>query len=272
MDAQLPADATITNVTVSVEWKSSAAPAGMALGAQVYVGGTARGTELTTSTPASTDTVQRFTVSGLTRADLLDGQLTVRVRATRGNGAAFTASLDAVSVDVAYTSIAAAAAPTYDANGNLTSDGSYGNRTYAYDALGRLTGATGNGHTTTYGLDGLGNRWSETTDATTTAFDLDLAASAPTILADGTRKYLPGDPGAGYDLAGVWWSGLTDRVGSPTMYVSQAGTQTPAVHYDPYGALRPGSTRGTRRRLARAGSPPPGPGYPPGPAGAPPPA
>src|SRR5260221_13394456 len=55
-----------------------------------------------------------------------------------------------------------------------------------------------------------------------------------------------GDPAAGYDQAGTWWSGLTDRVGSPTLYVSQAGATTSAVHYDPYGSLRPGSTRATR--------------------------
>jgi RHS repeat-associated protein len=182
----------------------------------------------------------------LTRANLLNGTFEVQVRATRGNdNTAFTASLDAVSVKVDYTVPGTAAAPTYDDNGNMTSDGSYGNRTYAYDTLGRLTSVTRGGATTTYALDGAGNRWSQTTGAVTTSFDLDLQTPNPTILADGVAKYLPGDPGAGYEASGTWQSALTDLTGSPLLYVATGGATSGLVHYDPYGVPRPGSTAST---------------------------
>ena len=143
--------------------------------------------------------------------------------------------------DLADRITSGGAAPVYDANGNLLTDGSYGNRAYSYDALGRLTGVTGNGTTAMYALDGAGNRTAEALNGVTTGFDLDLSVPEPTILSDGTRTYLPGDPGAGYQEAGVWWSALTDQIGSPLSYVNVAGATTTAVHYDPYGAPRPGS-------------------------------
>ena len=146
---------------------------------------------------------------------------------------------------VDYTTPGTPAAPTYDDNGNMTSDGSYGNRTYAYDTLGRLTSVTAAGATTTYSLDGAGNRWSQTTGAATTSFDLDLANPNPTILADGTAKYLAGSPGAGYEAGGAWQNGLTDLVGSPVLYVGTGGATSGLVHYDPYGVPRPGSTATT---------------------------
>jgi len=238
----IPANATITNVTVSVEWKVSTTASIATLGAQLYAAGVAKGSELVNTAEPTADTTQTFTVSGLTRADLLDGTLQIRVRATRGNSnTAFTASLDAVAVQVDYTAPVSPAAPTYDDNGNMTSDGTYGNRTHAYDTLGRQTGVTAGGATTSYALDGAGNRWSQTTAGTTTAFDLDLVAPDPTILSDGTRKYLPGAPSAGYDQAGVWQNALVDLIGSPILMVSSAGAVSAAVHFDPYGAPRPGS-------------------------------
>jgi YD repeat-containing protein len=194
----------LTAVTVSVEWKVDTTASIATLGSQAYVGGTARGTELVNAAQPTADSTQTYTVSGLTRADLLNGAFEVQVRASRGNSnTAFTASLDAVSVQVDYTVPGSpAVAPTYDNNGNMTSDGSYGNRAYAYDTLGRLVSATAGGATTTYALDGSGNRWSQTTGGVTTSFDLDLLAPNPTILGDGTARYLPGSPGTGHEAGG----------------------------------------------------------------------
>ena len=93
-----------------------------------------------------------------------------------------------------------------------------------------------------YTLDGAGLRRAETINGLATSFDLDLAAANPTILADGTRTYLPGDPAAGYEPAGTWWYGLTTAQGTPISAVSTAGAMTPPVHLDPFGAARPGST------------------------------
>ena len=246
-DSQIPVGATITNVTVSVEWKVSTIDSIATLGSQVYVGGVARGTELVNTAEPTSDTVQTYTVSGLTRADLLDGTFEVQVRASRGNSnTVVTASLDAVTVTVDYTTGGGAGtAPVYDDNGNMTSDGSYGNRSYAYDTLGRLASVTSGGSTTSYSLDGAGNRWSQTTGAVSTAFDLDLSQPNPTNLADGTAKFLPGMPNAGYSAGGTWYNAITDLVGSPVTYVDTAGTTSGLTHYDPYGAPRPGSTAGT---------------------------
>jgi RHS repeat-associated protein len=245
-DWTIPANATITNVTVSVEWKVDTTASIATLGSQVYVNGAAKGTELVNTAEPTTDTTQTYSVSGLTRADLLNGALEVRVRATRGNSnTAFTASLDAVSVQVDYTIPAPTRTPTYDDLGNLTSDGTYGNRTYSYDTLGRLTGVTGNGITQTYTLDGDGNRTAESSNGVTTSFDLDVSVANPTILADGTRKFLPGDPGAGYESGGTWRNAIRDLVGSAVEYVDTAGVVTGLIHYDPFGTPRPGSTAAT---------------------------
>lgn len=180
---------------MTVTWKVSTTSSIATLGSQLYVNGSAKGTELVNTGEPTSDTTQSYAASGLSRADLLNGALTVRVRATRGNSnTAFTASLDAVSVQVDYTTPVPGVAPSYDDNGNLTADGTYGNRTYAYDTLGRLTSVVAGGATTSYALDGAGNRWSETTGSQTTNFDLDLAAPNPTILFDGSRQCLPRRP------------------------------------------------------------------------------
>ena len=137
------------------------------------------------------------------------------------------------------------AAPTYDNNGNMTSDGSYGNRTFTYDALGRLTGVTGNGVTEAYTLDAAGNRWADTVNSTTTSYDLDLTAEHVTVLSDGTSKFVPGLPSAGYEQAGTWYSSLTDIRGSQLGTVSNAGVISALRAYDPFGVARPGSTDAT---------------------------
>ena len=125
----------------------------------------------------------------------------------------------------------------YDANGSLTADGS---RTYTYDSLNRLVGVSGPGETASYTLDGDGNRLSETVNGDTTTFDLDLRGY-PTILAANGRKYLPGDPGAGFEQNGQWTNYLTDIQGSVLRSVDSNGTVGWPMRYDPYGGLRAGS-------------------------------
>jgi RHS repeat-associated protein len=70
----------------------------------------------------------------------------------------------------------------------------------------------------------------------------DLRGELATILGDGTRRYLPGDPSAGYEQAGTWYSALTDQLGSPHSTVSQSGVQSAITRWDPFGAVRPGSS------------------------------
>jgi RHS repeat-associated protein len=146
-----------------------------------------------------------------------------------------------LSYNAADQIVSGSTAPTYDDNGAMTSDGSYGNRTFAYDALGRLTAVSGIGLSASYTYDGNGNRVGQTVNGTTTTFDLDLGAGLPTVLSDGTHKYLPGAPNLGFEQGGTWYSALRDLLGSPVQTVSQAGEASNPVRYDPYGGLRAGS-------------------------------
>jgi RHS repeat-associated protein len=68
-----------------------------------------------------------------------------------------------------YTAVGAVT-PTYDTNGNLTSDGTF---TYGYDAENRLASASGAGNTASYDYDGQGRRKLKTVNGTTTVFVTD---------------------------------------------------------------------------------------------------
>ena len=68
-----------------------------------------------------------------------------------------------------YTAVGAVT-PTYDTNGNLTSDGTY---TYGYDAENRLVSASGAGTSAAYTFDAQGNRKTVTTGGATTVFVTD---------------------------------------------------------------------------------------------------
>jgi RHS repeat-associated protein len=68
-----------------------------------------------------------------------------------------------------YTAVGAVS-PTYNANGNLTSDGTF---TFGYDAENRLTSASGAGNTVAYTYDGRGRRKTKTVNGTTTVFVTD---------------------------------------------------------------------------------------------------
>lgn len=63
-----------------------------------------------------------------------------------------------------YTAVGAAT-PTYDTNGNLTSDGTY---TLGYDAENRLVSASGAGNTAAYTFDAQGRRKTRTVNGSTT--------------------------------------------------------------------------------------------------------
>ena len=63
-----------------------------------------------------------------------------------------------------YTTVGAAS-PTYDANGNLTADGTYA---LGYDGDNRLTSSSGAGNTAAYAFDAQGRRKSRTVNGATT--------------------------------------------------------------------------------------------------------
>lgn len=112
----IPDGSTIESVMVRQRWFVSTTGSIATLGSQAYVGTTAQGTEFTNVVEPLTEALESYSVTGLTRANLLD--LRVRIRANRGNtNTAFTASLDAVDVVVGYT--APAASPISVAIGSL---------------------------------------------------------------------------------------------------------------------------------------------------------
>ncbi len=232
-DTTIPASATITNVTVTVEWKVSTTASNATLGAQALVSGAAVGTELVNTAEPTSDTTQSFTVSGLTRPQLLNGVLQVRVRATRGNSnTAFTASLDAVSVKVDYAAPSTTILTT-NANGNLVAKGS---STFMYDQANRLTSATVAGASETYAYDGDGVRFSRTVGANPASrYVSDVNTSLPVTVDDGTRKYVWG-LGLAYAVSG---SAIeiyhTDRLGSVRVITDASGAVTATYRTDEYG-------------------------------------
>jgi YD repeat-containing protein len=124
-----------------------------------------------------------------------------------------------------YTSVGGVAR-TYDADGNLLSDGA---DAYTYDVLGRLTSVTAPGGTTTYTYDALGNRASSTTGSQVTRYLND-----PTGLADVVGEF----DGSGATVAhNTYGLGLTGRVagGSSYTFDFDAGGSTAGVT-DPLGA------------------------------------
>jgi RHS repeat-associated protein len=68
-----------------------------------------------------------------------------------------------------YTAVGAVT-PSYDSNGNLTSDGTF---TFGYDVENRLSSASGAGNTASYTFDAQGRRKTKTVNGTTTVFVTD---------------------------------------------------------------------------------------------------
>ena len=112
---------------------------------------------------------------------------------------------------------------TYDANGNLTSDGV---NTYTWDRANRLTGMGG----LTYTYDGAGNRISQSNGVDVTQYLLDLQPGLPLVVAQ-TKNEVSTDrfvhlPGRGIfaqeDNTGAWQDLLLDGLGSTRMVVDEA--------------------------------------------------
>ena len=132
---------------------------------------------------------------------------------------------------------------TFDANGNLLSDGT---NTYAYDSANRLVSVTnGQSSVTSYTYNGLGDRLSQTVDGVTTNYTLDLNAGLTQVLDDGTNAYIYGNGRIAQSsiVNQQYPSGtmseisyfLGDALGSVRQMTDETGTVTLARTYDPYG-------------------------------------
>jgi len=232
-DSLIRPGATINSVTVSVEWKVSTTASIATLGAGAWVNGAAYGSELVTSAEPTTDTTQSFAVSGLSRAQLLNGVFGVRVRASRGNSnTAFTASLDAVSVAVTYTA-SGGQSVTVTAVGVTTARGADG---FGYDQANRLTQATVAGLTETSTYDGDGVRATRQVGAgPLTRYVTDPAAGLPVTLDDGTRRYVWG-LGLAYAVSGTAIEVYhADRLGSVRALTDAGGSVIATYRSDEFG-------------------------------------
>ncbi|HZF17535.1 MAG TPA: RHS repeat-associated core domain-containing protein [Steroidobacteraceae bacterium] len=130
----------------------------------------------------------------------------------------------------------------YDANANLTSDGTF---TFEYDEENRLRSATGAGTTAAYEYDPVGRRRAKVVNSVTTKFASDGAEEIEER--DGSnnvlRKYVYGsgidDRIAMLDSTACAGGGrcfyLTNWQGSTTTLVNQSGTLNATYHYGPYG-------------------------------------
>ncbi|HEX6290918.1 MAG TPA: SMP-30/gluconolactonase/LRE family protein [Herpetosiphonaceae bacterium] len=134
---------------------------------------------------------------------------------------------------------------SYDANGNLLSDGT---TAYSYDAANRLIQTVRGGTTTSYAYDGWGNLVRETVDGVTTDLIVDEATSLPTILgevgADGTvLRYTYGPDGfaAQQRVSGSAQPvafALLDGLGSVRQLTDSTGTSVRTSSYDAFGTIR----------------------------------
>ena len=127
---------------------------------------------------------------------------------------------------------------TYDAAGNLTSDGT---TSYAFDALGRLTGTAAGSQNRNYAYNGDGTLVSAGVNGTSTSYTQDLAGGMSQVLASTSggviADYLRDDGGS--LLAGIMggtrtWYG-TDNQGSVRQTLDDSANVLATQSYDPYG-------------------------------------
>jgi RHS repeat-associated protein len=131
---------------------------------------------------------------------------------------------------------------TWDANGNLLSDGI---SVYTYTHANRLAAVSGQSSAFGFQYNGLGDRLSQTADGMTTNYTIDLATGLTQVLADGTNTYLYGLARIGEEQPGGWAYHLPDALGSVRQLTDAAGMVTLARSYEPYGDVLSSDGTGT---------------------------
>lgn len=155
-----------------------------------------------------------------------------------------------------YTAVGAVT-PSYDSNGNLTSDGTF---TLGYDAENRLTSANGAGNASSYTFDAQGRRKTKTINGSTTVF-VTAADNREVLEYDGVSgaiqrwyAYGPG-PNAVLSQANVAASTratlLPDTLGSIIGSLDSASGALTKIGYLPYGknVTAPGAFGFTGQRV-----------------------
>lgn len=123
----------------------------------------------------------------------------------------------------------------YDADGNLTSDGT---TSYVWNARKQLTKSQSAQRSTEYAYDGLGRRTGKTTGFDQTQFLYDGTTIAAEITGTTLATTLTGgtDETYGRSISGTTRSLLTDALGSAIAVSSPGGQVTAAYDYQPFGA------------------------------------
>ncbi len=125
---------------------------------------------------------------------------------------------------------------TWDANGNLLSDGA---ATYTYDDANRLASVSNAQGMVQYAYNGLGDRLSQTMNGSKTVYRLDLTTGLTQVLDDGQRTYLYGNGRIGYTAEDAPFYYLGDALGS-VREVVQGDTEPQVMmmrDYEPYGEV-----------------------------------
>jgi len=125
---------------------------------------------------------------------------------------------------------------TWDANGNLLSDGL---RSYSYDHANRLVQVVSGTLTTDFAYNGAGDRVARTVDGVTTDYVLDPAAGLTQVLqettAGQTTSYLYGADLLAQSDSGTWAYHVNDGLGSVRQLTDAAGQVVASYRFDPFG-------------------------------------
>jgi RHS repeat-associated protein len=124
---------------------------------------------------------------------------------------------------------------TFDANGNLLSDGE---NTYTYDSANRLIGFSKEGMTVTNYYNGQGDRLQQTVNGVENKYTLDLNTGLTQVLNDKDNTYLYGLNRLEYERTGDEYQYLTDALGSVRQVVKTGGDNSDLIltkSYAPYG-------------------------------------
>jgi len=156
-------------------------------------------------------------------------------------------SYDAANQVITATTPQGTASDSYDAAGNLLSDGT---SAYSYDALDRLTALAGAGAAESYGYNGDGTLVTQTVNGIPTAYTQDLAGDQSQVLQTATGAGTPTVTDYLYGLdrlasvpsggsARTWY--MPDLQGSVRYTTDDGANASPAVNYDPYGTPEGGA-------------------------------
>ncbi len=123
---------------------------------------------------------------------------------------------------------------TWDANGNLLSDGI---NNYGYDHANRLVEIVNQQSTITNQYNGLGDRLSQTVNSVTTTYTLDLNAGLTQLLQDSTNTYLYGVNRIAQVAETQTGYFLPDALGSVRNITDENGEITLTQSYTPNGEV-----------------------------------